>query len=383
MNTLKTKLICVFVALSLAITYYYIVKPLAMGTPGNGTNFWVFSAMSKTNPHLNTIYPVWRSRIGGMWISGKLVDRVINEGLINPQDYQSNNIVVLDVTSQQGQQVFGHYFYTEDYRSIFGSYQAVWLFGFFIMLLFLVDDPLFIIVACFAGMLYMFTPRANYYSYPWDMPGMVFFTLNYLLWRRKCYNLMLVVMIVGYLFKETIVLSGVLFFFADLSKWHKIRYLAATAAVAFFMKIGLTLAIDGKISLVTNQFISGTQKNLFQNSQFFINLRDLATPNLDHFIFVNGGTFIISLLLPMRTPIEKGTKAVIGLFSLAALLAGALNEFRIMLDILPISILAIREYLMNSGGNAVPIQIPSDRSQSKNQPLAKSADSRKIARGKK
>jgi hypothetical protein len=350
-NTLKTKLVCIFVALSLAVTYYFIVKPFAMGTPGNGTNFWVFSAMSQSSPHLNTIYPVWRSRVGGMWIAGKLVDSVVKDGQIR----------------------------VEDVQQVFGIYHSAWLLLFFLMLIFLVDDPLFVMTACFACMLYMFTPKASYYAYPWDMPGMTFFTLNYLLWRRKCYNLMLAVMALGYVFKETIILSAVLFFFTDLTKGNKVRYLAATTVIALLMKIGITLAIDGKISLVTNQFISGTQKSLFQDSTFFLNIKELTTPSLNHFIFVNGGTFIISLLLPMRTQVEKGTKAVIGIFSLAALLAGALNEFRIMLDILPISILAIREYLLNSRGDVLPTQVSAKLSPTKNERMGKAANSSKNA----
>jgi hypothetical protein len=355
MNNLKEKFICLFVALSLTVTYYYVVKPYAMGTPGNGTNFWVFSAMSQTSPHLNAIYPVWRSRVGGMWITGKLVDSAVKNGELR----------------------------IEDVQQLFGLYQSAWLFLFFLMLIFLVDDPLFIVTACFACMLYMFTPRANYYSYPWDLPGMIFFTLNYLLWRKKRFNLMLIVMVAGYLFKETIILSGVLFWFTDLTKLQKIRYLLATAGIAFFMKVGITSVIDGRISFVTNQFISGTSDNTSKTFQLLVNLKDLATPTLNHFIFANGGTFLVSLCLPMKTQVEKGTKAVIGIFALAALLAGALNEFRIMLDILPISILAIREYLVNPGNAAVPVQIPDKRSPSKIERSGKTIDSRKIAANEK
>ena len=355
MNTLKAKLFSLFVALSLAVTYYYIVKPFAMGTPGNGTNFWVFSAMSESNPHLSTIYSVWRSRVGGMWISGRLVDSVVKDGQLR----------------------------IEDVQQVFGIYHSAWLLLFFLMLIFLADDPLFVIAACFAGMLYMFTPKASYYAYPWDIPGMTFFTLNYLLWRRKRYNLMLLTMIVGYFFKETIILSGVLFFFTDLTKGSKIRYLAATAAIALLLKIGITLAVDGRISLVTNQFVSGTQKNVFEDSTLFNNIKELTTPSLNHFIFVNGGTFVLSLLLPMRTRIERGTKAVLCLFSLASLLAGALNEFRIMLDILPISVLAIREYLVNPQGNIVPAQIPDKKLPSKNEQKESAVDSQKLPSNKK
>ncbi len=81
----------------------------------------------------------------------------------------------------------------------------------------------------------------------------------------------------------------------------------------------------------------------------------------------------------MKTQVEKGTKAVIGIFALAALLAGALNEFRIMLDILPISILAIREYLVNPRNAVVSDQIPDKRSPSKIERAGKTIDSRKIA----
>src|SRR5215469_18876537 len=88
MNTIKAKLVCLFVALSLVVTYYYIVKPFAMGTPGNGTNFWVFSAMAGSNPHLSNIYPVWRSRVGGMCISGRLVDSVVKDGQLRIEDAQ-------------------------------------------------------------------------------------------------------------------------------------------------------------------------------------------------------------------------------------------------------------------------------------------------------
>src|SRR5690349_19701564 len=96
----KTKLIGLFIALSLSVTYFYMIRPWAMGMPGNSTNLWVFTADSKVSNHLSSLYKVWRPRIGGLWISGRMVDSIIKDGLINPQDYQSNNIVVVNVTSQ-------------------------------------------------------------------------------------------------------------------------------------------------------------------------------------------------------------------------------------------------------------------------------------------
>lgn len=333
-DDLRVKLIGLFIALSLSVTYYYLIKPWAMGTPGNSTNFWVFSAMAHTDYHLHSLYPAMRLRVAGLWLSGRLVDSIVSNGHIKVADVQT----------------------------IFGLYQACWLFLFFVMVLFLVEEPVFIILGCFGAMFYMFTPGAQYYFYPWDMPGMLFFTLNYLLWRRKRYLLMLAVMFIGTFFKETVILTGVLFFFTDLTKGQKIRYLAAAAAIAVFTKIGLTLAVDGKISFFTNQFTSGQHKGFLENSTIFKNVKELITPNLNHFIFVNGGTFIVSLLLPMRTKVQKGTKAVLGIFSLAVLLGGVIHEFRIMLDILPISVLAIREYLVSLNRGAESSQISAKRS---------------------
>jgi hypothetical protein len=188
-------------------------------------------------------------------------------------------------------------------------------------------------------------------------------------------------MFVGYFFKETIILSGILYFFTGLPKWHKVRYLVATGVIAFIMKVGITLVVDGKISLVTNQFIGGHSANALKNTQVFINLKELTTPTLNHFIFTNGGTLIISLLLPMRTQMERGTKAVIVIFSLAALMAGAVNEYRIMLDILPISILAVREYLLNPQPNIAPAQIPDKKPPSKNEQKDRAAHSQNSASG--
>ena len=316
-NVVRTKLLCLFVALSLSVTYFYIIRPLVLGRPNDTTNLWVFSAMSKSNPHVNSLYPAWRSRVAGLWISGQLMDGVVRDGHLS----------------------------LESLQNAFGMYHSVWLFLFFAMLILLVDDPLFAVAGTFACMFYMFTPKAAFYSYPWDIPAMLFFTLNYLLWRKGHYLAMLAAMFIGYLFKETIVLSGVLYFFTNLPKRHKVTYLVSTVGIALLMKIAITLGVEGRVSLLTNQFTSGGQHGLFMDSTFVANLKQLVTPSLNHLVFVNGGTLVLALLLPMRNRIEQGTKTTIALFFLSSMLAGSLAEYRIFLDIVPISLLALKDYL--------------------------------------
>lgn len=342
-NELKVKLIGLFIALSLSVTYYYLIKPWAMGVPGNSTNLWVFSATSHTNYHLDSLYKVWRPRIGGLYLSGRMVDGIVKDGLINLQDYQSNNIVVLGVQNQEGQQVFGKYFYAEDYRNIFGLYHAGWLFLFFVMLVFMVEDPAFIMLGCFAGLFYMLTPRANYYSYPWDIPSMTFFTLSYLLWVKRRYRLMLVVILFGTLFKETTAVTAVLFFFTDLSWKKRITYFLAAFFSTLLLKIAVTSAIDGRIEILTQDLTQGNSSGKLMT--LWSNLQELLGPKWNHFIFVNAGTFVIAMFLPMRTKIEMGTKAVLLVFFCGQLLAGSLSEFRIMLEVLPVSILYLKQTL--------------------------------------
>jgi len=342
-NGTKTKLIGLFIALSLSVTYFYMIRPWALGMPGNSTNLWVFTADSKVNNHLSSLYTVWRPRIGGIWLAGRMVDSIIKDGLINLQDYQSNNIVVLTVTSQQNQQVFGKYFYTEDYRDIFGLYHAAWLFLFFVLLIFLLEDPVFVMLGCFAGLFYMLTPAANYYSYPWDMPSMMFFTLSYLCWLKKRYPLMLVVIFTGTLFKETAAVTAVLFFFTDLNWKKRISYFLAAFVSTLLLKMAITAVVDGKIEILTQDLTRGDQSGKLMTLEN--NLPVLFGLRWNHFIFVNAGTFIAALFLPMRTKVETGTKAILLLFFCGQLLAGSMNEFRIMLEVLPVSILYLKHAL--------------------------------------
>lgn len=314
-NIIKVRLIGLFIALSLSVTYYYLIKPWAMGTPGNSTNFWVFSSMSHADYHLSSLYKVWRPRVGGLWLAGRLIDSVVHNGHLK----------------------------VENVQHVFGLYHACWLFLFFAMLVFLVEDPIFIMLGCFAGLFYMFTPLADHYSYPWDMPSMLFFTLSYLLWLRKRYIPMLIVIFFGTLFKETVAVTAILFFFTDLSWKKRITYFMAAFFSTLFLKIAITLAVDGKIEILTQDLTRGNHSGKLET--VITNIKELFTPQWNHFIFVNAGTFVVAMFLPIRNKVDLGTKVILVVFFCGEMLAGALHEYRIMLEALPISILYIRRSL--------------------------------------
>jgi hypothetical protein len=257
-----------------------------------------------------------------MWLSGLLVDSIIKDGQLKIDDLQH----------------------------VFGLYHACWLFLFFVMIVLLVEDPVFVILACFAGLFYMLTPKSGYYSYPWDIPSMTLFTLNYLLWKRKLYIWMLPVFVIGHFFKETVAVTAALYFFTDMNWRKKITYFVIALVLTLLVKMAITEIVEGRIIIIT-QVRAGETQGFFSYlkhnflSYFEANAEFIFSLQWNHFIFVNAGTFIVALCLPVRTKIEMGTKAVLLLFFCGQMLAGAINEFRIMLEVLPVSILYLRQVL--------------------------------------
>jgi hypothetical protein len=113
-----------------------------------------------------------------------------------------------------------------------------------------------------------------------------------------------------------------------------------------FLKIGVTLLVDGKIEILTQDLTRGDSSGKLMT--LATNIKELFTPDWNHFIFVNAGTFVAAMFLPMRTRLELGTKVVLLLFFCGQMLAGALHEYRIMLESLPVSILYLRQSLWDS-----------------------------------
>jgi hypothetical protein len=341
----QSRAIALFIAVALSVTWYYNVKVWAVGVPGNATNFVTFYAGSKTANHMDTL-GVWRARIGGLWITGKLFDSVVVNGEINMDDYKAGKILPLKADRQEGERVWGTYVYKEAYQNVFGLYHACWLFLFFVVLIIFLQNPLLVMFGTLAGMFYTLTPAAVYYSYAWDMPAIFFFTLGYFLWRQKQYNWILAVIFVGCPFKETTAVIAILYFFTDMPMKKRVIYFAGAAAMTLLQKIVIMEAYYHSMTVLTQNLHSAPEDaqglaatTLGQNLKEFFSLK------WNHFIFVNAGTLLISFCLPAHNKVQWGTKALLVVFFVCQALAGSFNEFRIMLEALPIALIYIAEYL--------------------------------------
>jgi len=319
-NVVKMRLIGLFIALSLSVTWFYMIRPLAFGVPGNSTNVYVFSADSHTAYHLPVLENVWRPRIGGLWLSGRLFDLCVKDGKLNGIAYQN----------------------------IFAFYHAAWLGLLFVAILIFAPEPIFALLGCFAGLFYMLTPTSMGYSYPWDFPALFFFGLSFFLWMRGHYAWMLPVIILGTLFKETPAVTAILFFFTGLTLRRKWTLFGIAFVACLIVKILVGYAVDGKFEIFTQQYAAG-EPNWLLNCTYFLH------PPVNNVIFVNAGTFVVSFFLPMRTRFERGTKCLLLIFLAGQFIAGGWGEVREMLEAIPVSVLYLQNYIATA--SVAPVSI--------------------------
>jgi hypothetical protein len=305
-NTTKTKLTAVFIALSLCVTWFFFSRAAALGNRYNKISPSVFQVDSRLGYSYDEMPVVFKPRIGGIWMAGRLIDAVTHDGRVTEAAFWN----------------------------VFGLYHAGALLLTFVVLICLADNPLFVIPLVFAGMCYSLTPPDDVTIFPWDLPSMLFWTLSFLLWQRKHYFWMLATLVLGTVFKETVAVTAFLFFFTTISWRQRWTYFGAAFVACLLLRLWITHAVMGQARVFTAE----TQAHPGFNA-----LESLFTPHLNHFIWVNAGTFILALLLPMKALVDKGTKSVLALFfagmTLACYLANTDYEFRQFLDVLPVSVI--------------------------------------------
>jgi len=306
----KIKLIAAFIALSFCATWFVFTRAAAHGNDHNSLTLYIFVADSHIHGHYDQLADVWKPRIGGNWIAGRLCDAFATDG----------NLTI------------------PVYENLFAFYNAAWLLLIFTALIYLADNPLFVIPLVYAGMTYILTPPDNVIITPWDLPSMFFWTVSYLLWQRKYYLPMLAVIVLGTAFKETVAATAFLFFFTTLSWRTRGTLFGATFVACLLLRLWITYSVLGYIRIFTADS---------QGDPGFSVFMDLIKPHVNHLIWVNAGTFVLALCLPMRTLNDRGTKFLLFAFLVgltwACVLANTVYEFRQFLDVLPVSVLYLEQ----------------------------------------
>ena len=329
MNSLETHLsrwrpllFELFVALSLAVAYFYLVRNFF--AYGNPMSFNVFTAGSEKLYRLNQPFmgPVWDGRVSGLLLSGALTDSSLLEN------------------SSDAAQLHG-------LINIFGLYHACWLLLLFVCIIFTLRYSLFINLGIFAGLMYNFSPTSGPYFYPWDMPAMLFFTLAVLFFERRKTWAMAAVICVGAFFKETALVCALLIFFFDKWKWTKKVLLFA--GLILFYAIGKKLLLI-QLGVSAPMFSPADAlhfRGSFSPSSLGYNLREnlkiLFSPALNSILFVNAGTLAAVLVLGWQKRFLPYMTVIIA-FICGLFLFGpppGVSEVRDFMEVLPLSIILL------------------------------------------
>jgi tetratricopeptide (TPR) repeat protein len=312
-----------FVALSLAVNFYFLVRPACLPyRDGNAISKSVFCCLSEhVSPAVRQEVQLnWKKRLAGPMLSGWLLDA----------KFRGQAEITWD-----------------GFQDVFGFYHAAWLFLLFLMLMVFRRDALWIMAAVFAGLMYNLTDPSNPpFYYPWDMPTMVFFTLACLLYDSRRMGLLMAVVWLGGLFKETTLCCALLILLGEHWSWKKRVAGFAATVLATFTTNKLFMALYGMKAPIFAMNDARHLSDLIWHSVLPNNILTLFRPELRHVLFVNAGSLFIILLLPWRNRRDVIFKLLIVTYIIGEFFYGIINEFRIWYEILPLGWMMIADNLV-------------------------------------
>lgn len=307
-----------FVAVSLTVNFFFLVKPMCLPkSDGNMFSAMLFSYMSNTAHFPQDIVPmIWRTRLLAPIVSGSFLDATYHHPY-NPM--------------------------SEEFQNVFGFYHAAWIFVLFLVLIIFRKDSLLVMLGVFAGLMYNLIQPAGMYYYPWDGPSIVLFTLACLLYDRKQFGWLIATIILGGLFKETLLCCALLILFGEYWPWKK-RIIGFLVPVLIAVAGNKLLVIHYGVHAPVFVMNDGDKLTSWSGlTRLFDNARSLFSVHLNHLIFVNAGSLFVVLLLPWRNHRDVLFKLLILVFSAGQFLYAYNTEFRDWFELLPLGWILLSE----------------------------------------
>jgi len=314
--------IALFVAISLTVAFFYMVRQWAATNGHNTITPFIFTGMVDGihSDHFAHLRLPWKPRVGGMWLTAELLKYFKPDSL-------------------------------ESYKDVFGAYSAVWFFGTLMLLIIYLKEPIFPILATFGATIYSIqvTTYNSFYDdvhiLPWDFPAMFFFTLAYLWWTRQWYWPMTVAIIMGTIFKETVAVVAILMFFTAISRRQQIQYFAAAFVGCLAVRLFITHFVLGQPTTFTAEHRAFGA--LWDSVTSFIDWE--FHPHLNTILWVNGGLAFAVFLLPRKTRADWGINVILVIFYVSLVVAGIIAdghmEARHWTDVLPMLVIYFQEKL--------------------------------------
>ena len=216
----------------------------------------------------------------------------------------------------------------------------------FLLLILYRKDALLIMLGVFGGLMYNLSDPLYPQFYPWDLPTMFFFTLACLLYDHRRLGLLMAVVWLGALFKETTLCCALLILLGG--HWSLKKRLAGFAAtvIATLATYKLLMWLYGMKAPIFAMNDATSVHDLFWNSLLPYNLQTLFSLNLRHVLFANAGSLFIIMLLPWRNRRDVVFKLLMVVFVIGEFFWGTINEFRIWYELLPLGWMMIADTVL-------------------------------------
>ena len=323
-------LVELFVAFCLAANFFWLVRPQCLPKQhGNVYPALTFSYLSGRQALTSDLLRgAWRTRVLAPAVSGWFLDTQVHE-VVGPESAQYQSFHALIESAE--------------FQKTFGLYHATWLFLLFLAVVVFRRDALLLMLGIFGGLMYNLTASAGAYYYPWDMPAMFFFTLACLLHDRCWFWLLLPVVLLGGLFKETVLCCSLFILLGGQGRvWQRIAGFLAVILGTLAIN-HLLMAHVGAPDRAFAMNNAGTFGDLLHNTLLSGNVTSLFHPGQGHVIFANAGALFLMMLLPWRSRRDVVLKLVVVAFAVGQFFYGIINEVRVWYELLPVGWMLLGE----------------------------------------
>ena len=324
-------LIPAIVALAVSVIAHHVARQAALGHSDIVATFYSFHDGWEEYRELRQ---EWRGRILSNALAGVAVEFAeARHGLTDP---------------------------TENVVYVAGWWTMGWLLATFAPLIALARErALLYIFGLFGALAFAYTHGIGFTRiYPWDGPTLFFFTCFVALLMLRRLELLVVLVPLATLFKETALIMPIALLLWDAAPMRRRIWLAA-------LTLFIALAAKGFVDVVTENpsfILTMTGQQTGEEMRIITNARRLLeTDVLRHPLLVNAGFAVALFIVPIsdrRITILK----VLGAILVAANLAfGVVNEYRIWFELVPISLYAVCLFVFDYAGVRPPPDIRSAR----------------------
>ena len=348
-----------FIAVCLTFGCFYWfrggVVPWISDVPSaNRNNTTAYNFFSQFDHHPLSV-PAWQSRIisfklAGWWTQiwrakplvlkeGHFLQRVtyINGKVIQDKPFSDPTEDVIDPGDN----------FRSDWPalwSIYASYNCVFIFALFVMLIFAIEKPLIPMLGTVAGLMCSTAPQFQPYIHPFDMPTMFLFTSAFLCYDQKHWWLLMAVVLAGGLIKESVLVAGLFFLGAPWGSyrrpWQNVVFVRLGVVAILVLTVHFIMGLIMPAGSQMNWMIG----NVSGQHPWVKNIALLSAIRSTHPIFVNGGGLVV-LIASLCKLKDWPLMVVIAAYLTGVFLFGWMLELRTFFEVLPMGwILAQRAF---------------------------------------